>query len=133
MEGWADGATQMYKAVVRGQVYRIAGAKRVDSMPRYSTSKLSYFLRFVPPLGVNTKIEHWNPCPLADLALHHPFVDVESLQRVTESMRVSLICVVSTQTGIVSRETKFGVGEVCNAVNLAQGPPGVMWILARTW
>ena len=56
MEGWADGATQMYKAVVRGQVYRIAGAKKIDSVPRYSTSKLSYFLRFVPPIGVNTKI-----------------------------------------------------------------------------
>ena len=121
MEGWADGATQMYKAVTRGQVYRIAGAKRVDSMPRYSTSKLSYFLCFVPPLGVNTKIEHWNPCPLADVALHHPFVDVESLQRVTESMRVSLICVVSTQTGLFPFDTKYGSGEVCNAVLRQRG------------
>ena len=96
MEGWADGATQMYKAVTRGQVYRIAGAKKVDSMPRYSTSKLSYFLRFVPPLGVNTMIELWNLCPLTDLPLHHPFVDIESLQRVTESIRLALIGVVST-------------------------------------
>ena len=65
---------------------------------------------------MNTKIEAGNPCPLADLALHHPFVDIESLQRVTESMRLSLIGVVSTQTGLVSRNTKYGVGEVCNAV-----------------
>ena len=116
MEGWADGATQMYKAVTRGVVYRIAGAKKIDSKPRYSTSKLLYFLRFVPPLGVNTMIEPWNPCPLADLALHQPFVDIESLQCVTESMRLSLIGVVSTQTGLVSRDTKYGAGEVCNAV-----------------
>ena len=60
MEAWADGATQMYKAVQRGQIYRIAGAKKVDSVPRYSTSKLPYFLRFVPPLGVNTKIKVGN-------------------------------------------------------------------------
>ena len=55
------------------------------------------------------------------MALHHPFVDVESLQRVTESMRVSLICVVSTQTGLVSRDTKYGAGEVCNAVIRQKG------------
>ena len=121
MEAWADGATQMYEAVQRGQVYRIAGAKKVDAVPRYSTSKLSYFLRFLPPIGINTKIEHWNPCPLADLALHHPFVDVESLQRVTESMRVSLICVVSTQTGLFPLDTKYGSGEVCNAVLRQRG------------
>ena len=39
MEGWADGATQMYKAVTRGVVYRIVGAKKIDSKLRYFTSK----------------------------------------------------------------------------------------------
>ena len=81
MEGWADGATQMYKAVTRGVVYRIVGAKKIDSKLRYSTSKLLYFLRFVPPLGVNTMIELWNLCSLTDLPLHHPFVYIEILQR----------------------------------------------------
>ena len=60
MEGWADGATQMCNAVARGVVYRIAGAKKIDSKPRYPTSKLAYFLRFVPPLGVITKIKVGN-------------------------------------------------------------------------
>ena len=52
MEGWADGATQMCNAVARGVIYRIAGGKKIDSKPRYSTSKLQYFFRFVSPLGV---------------------------------------------------------------------------------
>ena len=66
-------------------------------------------------------IELWNLCPLTDLPLHHPFVDIESLQRVTESMRLSLIGVVSTQTGLVPRDTKYGAGEVCNAVIRQKG------------
>ncbi|MEC8143320.1 MAG: hypothetical protein VX071_07460, partial [Candidatus Thermoplasmatota archaeon] len=92
-----------------GQVYRIAGAKKIDSMPRYSTSKLSYVLRFVPPLGVNTMIELWNLCHLTDLPLHHPFVDIESLQRVTESMRLSLI-------GVGTRTTWCDVDSGANMV-----------------
>ena len=57
LEGWADGAKQLAGTMKRGQVYRIAGAKNVDSKPRYSTSRLPFFLRIVPPLGMNTKIE----------------------------------------------------------------------------
>ena len=116
LEGWAEGARQLADAAQRGQVYRIAGAKKVDSQPRVSTSRLPYFLRVVPPIGVNTKIEVWSPCPLTDLPLHHPFVELKNLQRVEESMRVSLICVVSTQPGLIPRETKYGPAMVCNAV-----------------
>ena len=116
LEGWADGARQLANAVQRGHVYRIAGAKKVASKPRFSTSKLPYFLRFVTPIGVNTKIEEWTACPFKALPLHHPFVELKSLQRVADSMRVSLIGVVSDQPGLVPRETKYGPGAVCNAV-----------------
>ena len=61
-------------------------------------------------------MQAWVQNPLTDLPLHHPFVELQSLQRVAKSKRVSLIGVVSTQPGLVSRETKFGSGEVCNAV-----------------
>ena len=116
LEGWADGARQLANAVQRGQVYRIAGTKKVHSKPRYSTSRLSYYLRLVPPLGVNSKIEVWTACPLTDLPLHHPFVELKSLQRVEESLRVSLMGVVSDQPGLTPRDTKYGPGMVCNAV-----------------
>ena len=115
IEGWADGARQLAQALQRGQVYRIKDAKKIDSKPRFSTSKLDYYLRVVPPIGVNTKIEVWVEGPSVPLPSHHPFVDLQSLQRVAGSIRVSLIGVVSTQPGLVTRETKYGPGEVCNA------------------
>ena len=102
-------------------MYRIKDAKIINSKPKFSTSKLDYYLRVVPPIGVNTKIEVWVEGPSVSLPLHHPFVDLQSLQRVAGSIRVSLIGVVSTQPGLVSRETKYGNAEVCNAVIQQKG------------
>ena len=116
IEGWADGARQLAEALPRGGVYRIADAKKVEATPRFSTSRLSYYLRFVPPIGVNTKIAIYTENPWADLPLHHPFVDFESLKRVEGSLRVCLVGVVSTQPGSIARDTKFGQSRVCNAV-----------------
>ena len=116
IDGWGDGATQLARALTRGSVYRIAGAKKVDSSPRYSTSRLPYFLRFVPPLGVATQIELYNEAPWRDVPVHHPFADFESLQGIGSSLRVSVLGVVETQTGTAQRDTKYGQGEVCNAV-----------------
>ena len=121
IEAWADGAKQLARALQRGQVYRIKDAKKIDSKPKFSTSKLDYYLRVVPPIGVNTKIEVWVEGPSVPLPSHHPFVDLQSLQRVAGSIRVSLIGVVSTQPGLVSRETKYGNAEVCNAVIQQKG------------
>ena len=120
IEAWADGAQQLAQALQRGKVYRIAGAKKIDSSPRFSTSRLPYFLRFVPPLGVGTKIVLCEESPWSDLPLHHPFTDFETLQGVGDSLRVGLLGVVETQPGLVSRDTKHGPHEVCNAV-LRQG------------
>ena len=53
---------------------------------------------------------------MADLPLHHPFVELQNLQRVAGSMRVSIIGIVTTQPGLVPRDTKYGQGDVCNAV-----------------
>ena len=116
MEGWADAAQQLLANVERGRVYRICGAKKIDSAPRYSTSRLSYFLRVIPPIGVNTRIEVWEGSPTVDIPLHHPFTDFAKLQKVETSLRVSLIGVVSLQPGCTERQTKYGPGRVCNAV-----------------
>ena len=120
IEAWADGARQMAEALPKGQVFRVADAKMIAKAPIYSTSRLSYFLRFIPPLGVNTKISICTENPWADLPLHHPFVNFANLKRVQGSLRVSLVGIVSTQPGLVDRETKFGLSQVCNAV-LKQG------------
>ena len=116
IDGWGDGAAQLARALTRGSVYRIAGAKKIDSSPRYSTSRLPYFLRFVPPLGLATQIELYNEAPWRDVALHHPFADFESLKGIGSSLRVSVLGVIETQTGTTQRDTKYGQGEVCNAV-----------------
>ena len=121
IEGWADGARQLARALQRGQVYRIKDAKIINSKPKFSTSRLDSYLRFVPPIGVSTKIEVWVEGPSVPLPLHHPFVDLQSLQRVAGSIRVSLIGVVPTQPGLVSRETNYGTAEVCNAVIQQKG------------
>ena len=62
----------------------------------------------MPPLGVNTKIVVCTENPWADLPLHHPFVQVKQLDRVEDSLRLSLIGVISTQPGLVLRDTKYG-------------------------
>jgi hypothetical protein len=120
IDGWADGANQLAQAMERGRVYRIVDAKKIDDSPRYSTSRLPYFLRFVPPIGVNTKIVEYTESPWAELPLHHPFAELKSLKNVGDSLRISVIGVVSTQPGLVQRDTKFGYADVCNAV-LKQG------------
>lgn len=99
-----------------GKVYRISGGTVVHQAPRYSTSRLSYFLRVKPPLGVNTIIHECTAGPWADLPLHHPFADIASLGRVTDTTQVCAVGVVSHQPGVVERDTQYGRAGVCNAV-----------------
>jgi RNA polymerase subunit RPABC4/transcription elongation factor Spt4 len=73
-------------------------------------------LRVVGPVGTNTRVE-----PLAaegvfaTIPKHHPFADVEAMQRVTDDLQVCLVAVVAHQPGAVSRTTPFGESIVCNA------------------
>ena len=73
MDGWADGATQLIASVKEGSVYRIYGARKIDSAPTYSTSRLDYHLRVIAPIGLKTRIELYEASPWSDLLLHHPF------------------------------------------------------------
>ena len=116
IDGWADGAQQLANAMQEGNVYRISGAKMIDTAPRYSTSPLPYYLRVVPPIGVKTKIELCIENPWNELPQRHPFIDIGSLKRVGDSLRCCLIGVVSHQPGAVLRDTKYGSQQVCNAV-----------------
>ena len=52
-DAWYDGDRQLADAVEVGRVYRFVGMKKMDSSPKYSTSKLPYYIRFAPPIGVN--------------------------------------------------------------------------------
>ena len=120
MDAWSDGAEQLIGAVKEGKVYRISGARKITSAPTYSTSRLDYYLRFIPPIGINTKIELYDVSPWCDLPLHHPFSTIANLPKVQHAGRYCLLGVVTYQPGLVSRDTRFGVGMVCNAT-LKQG------------
>ena len=116
IDGWADGATQMGQTLVDKRVYRICGARKIDNTPKYSTSSLPYFLRVIPPIGMNTKVEEYTASPWAELALHHPFTKIQSLERTHSTMRHCLIGIITHQPGAVARDTRYGPGRVCNAV-----------------
>jgi len=120
MDAWGDAASQLKAAVELEGVYCISGARVVQETPRYSTSKLPYFLRVVPPIGTRTKIARCTSQPWTDLPLQHPFTNIGSLDKVQSSLHVCLVGVLTHQPGVVARDTAYGRGEVCNAV-LKQG------------
>ena len=45
MEAWGDAAAQVSSLLERGKVYRVQGARIMPQMPRFSTSRLDYYLR----------------------------------------------------------------------------------------
>lgn len=116
IDAWADAAGQVSRALELGKVYRISGGTVVNQTPKYSTSRLSYFLRVKPPLGVNTIIQECTEGPLTELPLHHPFADIAILGKVTDAVQVCAVGVVSHQPGVVERDTPYGRAGVCNAV-----------------
>ena len=94
--------------------------RKIKSAPTYSTSRLDYFLRMIVPIGINTKIELYDASPWRELPLHHPFSTIANLAKVSHAGRYCLLGVVTHQPGLISRDTKFGAGLVCNAT-LKQG------------
>ena len=113
IEGWAAAARELSVMLPRGGVFRIAGARKINAPARFSTSRLPYYLRFQASI---TKVTECSETPWSSLPMHHPFVDFENLKRVDDSLRVSLIGIVSQQPGLVERHTKYGPNRVCNAM-----------------
>ena len=105
---------------LNGGILRIGNAKVVGTQPKYSTSRLPYYLRVVHPLGIKTLktiIEAFAATGRwAAIPNHHPFVDIASMQRVQSDLQVCVLGIVTSQPGAVARDSRFGVQEVCNAV-----------------
>ena len=92
----------------------------ISVTPRYSTSRLRYYMRILPPLGLKTTIQECTSDAYADLPLYHPFVDFSSLDRVQDTLQVCVLGIATHQPGYVERETLHGHSGVCTAV-LRQG------------
>ena len=56
-DGWAEGDAQAENTLEEYVAYRITAARKIDATPVCSTLRLPYYLSFVPPAGIYTKIE----------------------------------------------------------------------------
>ena len=120
LEAWGDMATQVDKLMQVGKVYCIAGGKIMAQAPKYSTSRLTYYIRLQGPLGKGVQIEECTSEDYADLPIHHPITPIDKLHKIATTMRVCLSGIILQQPGLVARDTKFGPANVCNAI-LKQG------------
>ncbi len=53
--------------------------------------------------------------------MHHPFVTINDLQKITDAATVCVLGIVTAQPGCVSRQTPYGMASVCNAVVRMEG------------
>jgi len=114
VEAWGQGA-QILSELATG-VVQIRNAKIVPSRPKYSTSKLAYFVRAQNPIGTATQIEQLNTEPWVSIPKHHPFVDVSAMRKVPEDLQCCVLAMVSHQPGVVQRTSQYGESVVCNPI-----------------
>ena len=132
MERWQDVfADQVRRAMELGKVYSISGGVLVNRQPLNSTSRMPYFLKITPPLGVNTIIKECNESLWNDIPAHHPFTDIIDFHRFAVVSRrpahVIQICVVGMvchQPGVRECWARDGRTTVCNAI-IKQGRSGI--------
>ena len=63
-----------------GKLLSVTGVKIVHQFNPYSTSRLPYYVRFVPPDAQAEKVElqgRW-----ADIPEYHPFLDIDKMTKV---------------------------------------------------
>ena len=122
-EAWGDDARSLSNIAKRGLVLKVYDAKVIAQPPKYSTSPLRYHLRVLGPLNMHTKVEVLAPAPAPweHLPMHHPFVTINDLQKITDAATVCVLGIVTAQPGCVSRQTPYGMASVCNAVVRMEG------------
>ena len=116
LEAWGDAANQLKNRIKVSGIYSFSGVKIVHQLPRYSTSRLPYFIRAVAPIGLKTVVADCDEDPWTDLPLHHPFTQLVCLTKVSAALQVCLVAVLVHQPGLVDRDTQYGTHQVCNAV-----------------
>lgn len=73
LDAWGDAANQLKNRIKVSGIYSFSGVKILHQLPRNSTSRLPYFIRAVPPIGIKTVVADCDEDPWRDLPLHHPF------------------------------------------------------------
>ena len=128
IESWGETADSLMKlaqeSVDTNALLRVRKAKRVEAMPKYSTSRREYYLVAEGPIGKKTLVELWTPEPgssWSQIPSTHPNQDLAGLSKVSDGLNVCLAALITKQPGAVDRDTKYGHMKVCNAELRAQG------------
>ena len=118
VDGWAEAAQAFVNICVRGLLVKIKNPKVIFQRPQYSTSRLPYYIRIIGPTGTQTIVQVMDGAgsPWTQIPTHHPFVDIEALRRVSDSLHVCIVAIVAEQPGAVARTTPYGESKVCNAL-----------------
>ena len=128
IESWGEAADSLMRlaqeSIDTNSLLRVRKAKRVESMPRYSTSRREYYLLAEGPIGRKTLVEVWTPetgTSWSQIPSTHPNLDFVGLSKVSDGLNVCLAGIITKQPGAIDRDTKIGHMKVCNAELRAQG------------
>ena len=110
VEAWAEAAADFRRLAVIGRLLKIQNPKVVPQRPKYSTSRLPYFLRVVGPVGIRTLVEMMEDAsdPWSSIPQRHPYTNLADLERVDTDLLVCVCVIVQQQPGVVSRLTQYG-------------------------
>ncbi len=122
-EAWGD-AAEAVKGHDRGKCVSIQNAEVVHSEPKFSTSRLPYYLKIKGPVGIRTLIREVADQPWTDVPQLHPLQPLTALTRVEFQQQVCVACIVAERREPISRETKSGPTMVCNSM-VQQGSTSV--------
>ena len=122
-EAWGD-AAEAVKSHARGKCVSIQNAEVVHSEPKFSTSRLPYYLKIKGPVGIRTLIREVADQPWTDVPQLHPLQPLTALKRVEFQQQVCVACIVAERREPISRETKSGPAMVCNSM-VQQGSTSV--------
>ena len=120
VEAWGEAAQQLASLAPLGTVISIRKAKMIKKSQPYSTSTLAWFLRVNGPIGINTIIRRLDDEPW-DMPEHHPFCNLDAVQRINGTRQLCVVAVVSQQTPCVTRDTVRGACKVCNTTVKHEG------------
>ncbi len=120
VEAWGETARNVYSAWSTGQCLMIQNAEVIPSEPKFSTSRLPYYLKIKHPIGVRTIIREVTTDPWIELPLLHPLQPLKALTRVEHQQQVCVSVLLVERRDPVSRETATGPATVCNSLRLAR-------------
>ena len=128
VEAWGEAAESLMKlaqeSVDTNSLLRVRKAKRVEAMPKYSTSRREYYLLVEGPIGQKTLVELWIPetgSSWSEIPLTHPNQDFVGLSEVSSGSTVCLAGTITNQSGVIELDTRFGRMKFCNVELRAQG------------